>query len=81
MIWELVGYNTDSRYASDVRYRSYTNSAKHAEAFGRIPKIQFTDSGHGVVFHARPHKGKRKPIVLAVAAHVRAHLNEQKPSA
>lgn len=61
MIWELIGYGTDSRYSDDVRHREYTSSRKKAELFARIPRIQFTDSGHGVVFVARPHKGRRGP--------------------
>lgn len=50
--WLLEAYGTDSRYPDDVRHRSYTTSRRKAEAFGRLPKIQFTDSGHGIVFHA-----------------------------
>lgn len=61
-VWELIGYNTDSRY-DDVRHREYTQSEKRADAFAQIPKIQFTDSGHGIVFAAREHSGKRKPTV------------------
>lgn len=59
-VWELIGYGTDSRY-DDVRHREYTTSAKKAALFEQIPRIQFTDSGHGVVFVARPHRGPRKP--------------------
>ena len=61
MVWELIGYGTDSRY-DDVRHREYTTSRKKAEMFERIPRIQFSDSGHGVVFHAVEHHGKRKPV-------------------
>ena len=61
MVWELVGYGTDSRYGDDVRHREYTQSQKKAELFARIPRIQFTDSRHGIVFVAVPHRGKRKP--------------------
>ncbi len=60
MTYELEAYNTDCRHPNDVRYRSYTSSKKKAEAFNKIPKIQFTDSGHGIVFHAREHRGHRK---------------------
>lgn len=59
----LEGFNTDSRYPDDVRHRQYTTSKIKADAFERIPKIQFTDSGHGVVFQARVHTGPRKPVV------------------
>jgi len=61
MIYELIAYNTDSRYPDDVRYRSFTSSEKLARLFNLIPKIQFTDSGHGIVFSARPLSGKRLP--------------------
>ena len=61
MVWELIGYGTDSRYLDDVRHREYTSSRKRAEMFKRIPRIQFTDSGHGIVFHAVEHRGRRKP--------------------
>lgn len=61
MVWELTAYGTDSRYPDDVRHREYTTSKKRAEMFAQIPRIQFTDSGHGIVFHAAPHRGRRKP--------------------
>jgi hypothetical protein len=61
MVWELVAYNTDARHTSDVRHREYTSSKRTAELFARIPRIQFTDSGHGIEFSARPHRGKRQP--------------------
>jgi len=62
MIYELIAYNTDSRYPQDVRYRTYTSSKRVAEIFNKIPKIQFTDSGHGIVFSAREkEKGIRYP--------------------
>ena len=62
MVYELIGYNTDSRYRDDVRHREYTMSAKKAELFRQIPKIQFTDSGHGIVFAAHEHRGPRGSI-------------------
>ena len=34
---------------SDVRYRDYTTSKARAERFKAVPKVKFTDSGHGVV--------------------------------
>ena len=48
MVYELLAYNTECM--QDIRYRKYTTSKKKAEAFNNIPKIQFTDSGHGIVF-------------------------------
>ena len=61
MIYELIAYNTDSRYPNDIRYRDYTASKRMAAQFSKIPKIQFTDSGHGIVFQSHPHSGKRNP--------------------
>lgn len=60
-VWILEGYGTDSRYADDVRHREYTTSKKKADLFAQIPRIDFTDSGHGIVFTARPHSGRRLP--------------------
>ncbi len=74
MVYELEAYNTDSRYQSDVRYREYTSSKRRAEAFNQIPKIQFSDSGHGIVFSAREHKGKRKPRISMLSTYVFEHL-------
>ena len=62
MVYELIGYNTDGRYRDDVRHREYTTSKKKAELFEQIPKIQFNDSGHGIVFMALEHSGRRQPI-------------------
>ena len=75
MIYELEAYNTDCRYQQDVRYRQYTTSKKKAEVFERIPKIQFTDSGHGIVFSAMIHSGKRKPTISILRDYVRKHIN------
>lgn len=58
MIWELVAFNTER--SDDIRYFDYTKSKRKAEAFAKIPKIQFTDSGHGVVFVAREVKSRTK---------------------
>jgi len=72
-VWCLEMRNTQDW--SDCRYREYTQSARRAEWFGGVPKIQFTDSGHGVVPHAYEHKfGRRLPRVLVVADHVQAHM-------
>lgn len=62
MTWVLEGFNTDARYG-EVRHREYTTSDRKAEMFNQIPKIQFTDSGHGIVFHARKHSGPRLPTI------------------
>lgn len=74
MTWLLIAYNTDSRYRTDIRYRAYTTSEKKAEAFRHIPKIQFSDSGHGIVFAAYEHTGPKLPPVTTLAAHVRKHM-------
>lgn len=74
MVFELIAFNTDCRYQDDVRYREYTSSRKKADKFKEIPKIQFTDSGHGIVFHTREHHGRRKPTVSVLSVYVRKHL-------
>jgi hypothetical protein len=61
MVYELIGFSTDSRDRDDVRHREYTTSEKKARLFDLIPKIQFTDSGHGIVFAAVEHSGRRLP--------------------
>jgi hypothetical protein len=76
MVYELVGFNTDSRYQDDVRWREYTTSEKRAREFEQIRKVQFSDSGHGIVFQAREmQRGEaRKPIRRALTSHVPAEL-------
>jgi hypothetical protein len=74
MIYELEAYNTDCRYSRDVRYRDYTTSKKKADKFNTIPKIQFTDSGHGIVFHASEHAGSRKPRVTILSDYVHKYI-------
>jgi hypothetical protein len=61
-VWVLEGFGTDSRHPDDIRHREYTSSRRTAELFEQIPRIQFTDSGHGIVFQARPHSGRRRPV-------------------
>lgn len=73
MTYELLAYNTDCRY-DDIRYRSYTTSKKKAEAFENIPKIQFSDSGHGIVFVARKHNGPKAKCIDILRDYVRKHL-------
>ena len=53
-LYELVAWNSDMRYRDDIRYRAYTTSEAKAKKFAAVPRIQFTDSGHGIVFSARP---------------------------
>lgn len=68
---------------SDVRYREYTTSAKKAELFQRVPKIQFTDSGHGIVPCVREHHGRREPRNMLLQEHVVDSIKEmtkQKPA-
>jgi hypothetical protein len=74
MIYELIAYNTDCRY-NDVRYREYTSSKKKAELFNQIPKIQFTDSGHGIIFYSREHKGYKKPEIKTLRDYVQRNLS------
>lgn len=62
MVWQLVGYSTEERGERGIRHREYTTSARTADLFARIPRIDFTDSGHGICFVAEPHNGKRWPV-------------------
>jgi hypothetical protein len=65
MVWLLEGRDTGAHnYAGydGVRHRQYTTSERTADLFKRIPRIQFSDSGHGIVFTARPHSGARMPV-------------------
>lgn len=72
--YELLGYNTDSRYPHDVRFRMYTTRRESAESFAQIPMIQFSDSGHGIVFVMRP-VSRRQSRIQQVAEHVYKHWN------
>lgn len=74
MLYQLEAYNTDSRCIDDIRYRAYTTSEKKAKMFEKIPKIQFTDSGHGIVFVARPVKKRNQPIVNTISEYVFRNL-------
>lgn len=78
MIWELRACNTDGRYPNDVRYRRYTDSKVQADLFERIPKIQFTGSGHGIVFQAWPHAGRRLCNVGELGGYVSEQLMKLK---
>ena len=59
---------------NDVRYREYTTSVRKAEAFKNIPKIQFTDSGHGIVPVVKDHKGRRENPIAVLREHVASNL-------
>lgn len=48
----------------DVRYRQYTTSQRKIAAFKAVPKIQFTDSGHGIVPVVIEVSGKRKQKLI-----------------
>lgn len=76
MLWELTAYNTESCYSNDIRYRSYTTSERKAKAFNQIPKIQFTDSGHGIAFMAWPAKNRSKPLINHLAEYVQKSLRD-----
>jgi hypothetical protein len=78
MVWELLAYSTDSRYGQDIRYRDYTSSRKKAEAFSKIPRIQFTDSGHGIEFISNIHIGTRKPKIFILKDYVQKNLATRK---
>ncbi len=61
MIYELRAINTKDY--SDIRYRVCTVKKEKAEAFKKIPKLQFED--HDIVFTAReiPRRVRKKRIV------------------
>jgi hypothetical protein len=58
---------------SDVRYRCYTQSVKKAEQFKKIKRVQFTDSGHGIV----PVVTEAKPPYQKPAHDMRNYVNAQ----
>jgi hypothetical protein len=74
MIFELLGYSTEEHGEDAVRYRAYTSSYRKADAFAKIKRINFTDSGHGIVFVAEKKTGPRKPTRYGCEAHVKAEL-------
>lgn len=55
---------------NDVRYRAYTTSQRHADAFKTVAKIKFTDSGHHIIPTVKEHSGKRLPLNNLLADHV-----------
>lgn len=73
-LWMLVAYNTEN--SADVRFRVYTRSWFRMSVFEKIPKIQFSDSGHGVVFVAREVPDRTYPEIKGINScrdHVRQH--------
>ncbi len=59
----------------DCRFREYTTSRFKAEVFqAKVKKIQFTDSGHGLVPTVREVKSRRDPVISTLRDHVRACL-------
>ena len=70
MVWCLEAYDTELR---EARSREYTTSRRTADLWNLIPRIDFTDSGHGIVFQARPHRGARKPTIRRMD-HATEHL-------
>ena len=63
----------------DVRYRAYTTSKRRADTFkAKVPKIKFTDSGHGIiaVVSEKP-PGQRLRTISILADHVREALARQ----
>lgn len=63
MVYELIAFSTEERGEASIRYRQYTNSEIKAEAWARMPRIDFTDSYHGIVFASGPKPaGERKTL-------------------
>jgi hypothetical protein len=75
MIYELIGYNTDTK---QIRYRSFTKSKKKAELFNKIPKIVFLKMNHGIVFYSKPSTIKGHPILIEYGDYVDAKMNRLK---
>lgn len=80
--WELTAYDTEMR---EDRSREYTTSKRTAELWDKIPRIQFSDSGHGVVFRVREMAaGERAKRVIPRMMHAHRELrrlrDEAKPA-
>lgn len=61
----------------DCRYREYTTSAAKAEKFLKVPKIQFVDSGHGMVPTVSEVRSRKLPRIdghYSNINHVREHM-------
>lgn len=70
----LIAYNTDARYPNDIRWREYTGSKRRADQFAKIPKLCFTDSGHGIVFMSSKHRGAKLKEIREVTDYVAKKL-------
>lgn len=73
-IYKLEMRNTE-RW-DDVRYRDYTSSEARKKRFEKVPKIQFTDSGHGMVPSVTEVRSRRKDTIKGHhtnESHVREH--------
>jgi hypothetical protein len=75
MRWKLEGYNTETQR---VQHRQYTRSKRLAERWQHIPKIQFSDSGHGIVFTVEevPFRHRQESTLLTHLNHVPLHTAE-----
>lgn len=58
VIYELIGFSTEEHGERSIRHRRYTTSRTLALAWARLPRVQFTDSGHGIEFWV--HEGARR---------------------
>lgn len=67
----------------DVRYRTFTTSARKAEAFKKIPPLRFAigNGHHHFVTCVGEHSGKRGPIVMHLREHVSQHMPRLDPTA
>lgn len=73
--YELYGMSTEDQ---KLRYRAYTTSERVAKEFeAAVPKIQFSDSGHGVVFGYRLAPSK-KPRITECEEHVKLYWTRKK---
>jgi hypothetical protein len=81
MTYELIAFATTDPLG-DIRYRVYTTNVRKAAAFSKIPRIQFSDSGHGIVFEFRVLKfnERRKPVIRLIESYVRSELANQHTS-
>ena len=60
----------------DVRYREYTRSQRKALAFKAVPRIDFTDSGHGIIPTVCEYSGARLPRNHILADYVIPHVRQ-----
>ena len=74
MIYELIAVNTESNTATPSG--NYTTSKRKADLFEKLPKIQFTDSGHGIVFMANKLVGKKEKRIHIL----RDYVNHRMPT-